>query len=145
MVITSPKDSVANSGDGGRDSHAVHCSERLLRSVYFKPYKACIEEAGTQSVMAAYNSVNGKPSGVNSWLLMSALRDEWGFEGFVVSDYNLLATLLPEKHGMAESPLSVAILALSSGLDVDLPSVVEGKGYDLLDRDDVELQAVESG
>ena len=86
-VITTPKHFVANVGDGGRDSHPIELSETQLREIYFPPFQACIQEGGARSIMSSYNSVNGLPASANRWLLTDVLRKEWGFRGFVVSDY----------------------------------------------------------
>jgi len=130
-IIATPKHFVANFvGDGGRDSNEIHFSERVLREVYLLPYKSCIE-AGALSVMAAYNSLDGTPCSSNRWLLTDVLRNEWGFEGFVVSDYNSVAGIihlsyqllhLRHFHHIAETLEEVAKLALSAGLDVELPA-----------------------
>ena len=119
-VIATPKHFVANFvGDGGRDSNEIHFSERILREIYFPGFKACIK-AGALSVMAAYNSLDGIPCSSNKWLLTEVLKDEWGFEGFVVSDYNSVSGIM-RKHMVAKTPEEVAKLAIEAGLDVELP------------------------
>ena len=85
-IITTPKHFVANHGDGGRDSYPAFLSERLLRETYFKPFKACVQQAGARSIMTSYNSLDGRPCSANSWLLNDVLRKDWGFRGFVISD-----------------------------------------------------------
>ncbi len=85
-VVATPKHFIANSGDGGRDSYPIHYTERYLEEVYFPPYKAVFMELGTRSVMTAYNSLDGTPATSNSRLLRDKLKDEWGFDGFVISD-----------------------------------------------------------
>lgn len=119
-VIATPKHFVANFvGDGGRDSNEIHFSERILREIYFPGFKACIK-AGALSVMAAYNSLDGVPCSSNHWLLTSVLRDEWGFEGYVVSDYGSVWGI-QNKHMVSSTPEETAKLALESGMDVELP------------------------
>ena len=119
-VIATPKHFVANFvGDGGRDSNEIHFSERILREIYFPGFKACIK-AGALSVMAAYNSLDGIPCSSNYWLLTTVLRDEWGFEGFVVSDYGSVWGI-QHKHRVSSTPEETAKLALEAGLDVELP------------------------
>lgn len=119
-VIATPKHFVANFvGDGGRDSNEIHFSELILREVYFPGFKACIK-AGALSVMAAYNSLDGIPCSSHRWLLTHVLRHEWGFEGFVVSDYGSV-TGIPYKHYVVETPEAAAKLALEAGLEVELP------------------------
>ena len=73
--------------ESGMNCAPVNVSERELREVFLSPFKAAIQNAGAISVMAAYNEIDGVPSHANRWLLRDVLRDEWGFEGFVVSDY----------------------------------------------------------
>ena len=76
----------ANNQEKDRMGVEEHVSERALREIYFPGFKACID-AGCKTVMSAYNKLNGKPSAQNDWLLTDILRKEWGFEGFVVSDW----------------------------------------------------------
>jgi beta-glucosidase len=68
-LVTTPKHFIANVGDGGRDSYPIHLDERTLNNYYYPPFKACIQEGGSRSIMSAYNSVNGKASGMNPELL----------------------------------------------------------------------------
>ena len=130
-VVTTPKHFIANYGDGGRDSHPIHLSERELREVYFPPFKACVEEAGARSIMASYNALNDVPCSANSWLLNDILRKEWGFAGFVVSDYGSVWGI-KEKHAVAATPKDAAIQAVEAGLDMELPNI-EYYGKPLLD------------
>ncbi|PMQ00768.1 MAG: beta-glucosidase [Dictyoglomus sp. NZ13-RE01] len=120
-VAATPKHYAANFvGDGGRDSYPIHFSERLLREVYFQTFKAAVEKAGAMSIMSAYNSIDGVPCTANKWLLTDVLRNEWGFKGYVVSDY-MAVTHLITKHRVASSKEEAAKLALEAGLDVELP------------------------
>jgi beta-glucosidase len=120
-VVTTPKHYAANFvGDGGRDSNAVHFSERLLREVYFPAFEASVCEGGALSIMAAYNSLDGVPCSCNRWLITEVLREEWGFEGFVVSDYGSVIHIM-EKHAVAANKQEVAKKAVEAGLEVELP------------------------
>jgi beta-glucosidase len=121
-VVTTPKHFIANNGDGGRDSYPIHLSERELREVYFPPFKACIQEAGSQSIMSSYNAIDGIPTSANPWLLTEILRKDWGFQGFVVSDYGSV-TGIKEKHFVAATPKEAAIKAVEAGLDMELPNI----------------------
>ena len=121
-VLTTPKHFIANVGDGGRDSYPISISERELREVYFPPFKAAFQEANAWSVMASYNSVDGTPASSNKWLLTDLLRKEWGFKGFVVSDYGSVAGIR-EKHFVAGTPKEGAIKAVEAGLDMELPDI----------------------
>ncbi len=120
-VVATPKHYAANFvGDGGRDSYAIHFSERLMREVYLPAFDACVREGGARSIMAAYNSYDGLPCSCNPWLLTSVLRGEWGFRGFVVSDYDSVIQVL-EKHAVAADKTDVAHRTVEAGLDVELP------------------------
>jgi len=121
-VITTPKHYAANVGDGGRDSNVIHFSERLLREIYFPAFKACFQEAGAQSVMAAYNSIEGIPCSAHKWLLTDVLKKEWGFKGFVVSDYGS-ASGIYSMHHTAATKKEAAKQAIEAGLDVELPGI----------------------
>ena len=119
-IIATPKHFVANFvGDGGRDSNEIHFSGLMLREIYFPGFKSSIK-AGALSIMAAYNSLDGVPCSCNKWLLAEVLRLEWGFNGFVVSDYGSVAGII-NKHRITDKPEEVAKLALEAGLDVELP------------------------
>jgi len=85
-VITTPKHFVANVGQGGRDSYPIDFSLRFLREYQLPPFRVAVQEAGSRSVMTAYNSVDGRPATQNPWLLNGLLKETWGFEGFVISD-----------------------------------------------------------
>ncbi len=121
-VITTPKHFVANYGDGGRDSYPVFLSERELREVYFPPFKACIQNGGARSVMASYNALNDVPCSADPWLLTDILRKEWGFRGFVVSDYGSVAGIR-EKHGVTATMRETAAKAVEAGMDMELPDI----------------------
>ncbi|MCB0745135.1 MAG: glycoside hydrolase family 3 protein, partial [Ignavibacteriae bacterium] len=85
-VITTPKHFVANVGDGGRDSYPIHFNERLMEEIYFPAFKESVQKGNAQSLMISYNSYDGTPCTANDWLLNKKLKDEWGFNGFVISD-----------------------------------------------------------
>lgn len=85
-LLADVKHFAANSQEKDRLGVEEHISERALREIYFPGFKACVD-AGCKTVMNAYNKVNGVPAAMNSWLLTDVLRKEWGFEGFVVSDW----------------------------------------------------------
>jgi len=121
-IITTPKHFVANDADGGRDSNPVHLNERLLREIYLPPFEACVREAGSLSVMAAYNSLDGTPCSSNRWLLIEVLRGEWGFQGFVVSDYGSVGGIF-DLHKTAATHQETAVQALQAGLEMELPNV----------------------
>lgn len=122
-VICSPKHFLANFvAEGGRDSGNVGLSERELRELHMVPYEAAVKEAGVKSLMAGYNTIDGVPCSSNRWLLTDVLRKEWGFNGFVVSDwsgvYHAYGTLK-----VAPTMGEAAALCVKAGLDVDLPRI----------------------
>jgi len=121
-VMATPKHYVANVGDGGRDSYPIEYSERLLREVYLPPFRACFQEGHATSVMAAYNALDGLPCSANHWLLTDLLRGEWGFRGFVVSDYGSVGGII-DAHHMAATKEDAAREAVEAGLDVELPGI----------------------
>ncbi len=127
-IVATPKHFVVNfEADGGRDSHEAHFSELVLREVFLPPFRACIK-AGALSLMAAYNSLDGVACSCNRWLLTDLLRREWGFEGFVVSDYGSVPGIIYQ-HSLASTKDLAAKLALEAGMDVELPSVdIFGEG-----------------
>ena len=116
-VITTPKHFAANVGDGGRDSYPIHFSELLLDEIYFPAFKACFEKGKSTSVMTAYNSINGIPCSSNPWLLKHILKQQWGFDGFVISDAGAVGGILDLHHTVNNREES-AKSAIEGGLDV---------------------------
>ncbi|EIJ39995.1 MULTISPECIES: beta-glucosidase BglX [Galbibacter] len=102
--------------EGGRDYNSVDMSRVKMFNQYLPPYKAAID-AGAASVMTSFNDVDGVPATGNKWLLTDLLRDRWGFEGFVVSDYTSLNEMIA--HGLGDLQ-AVSALALKAGLDMDM-------------------------
>ncbi|WP_340106000.1 glycoside hydrolase family 3 N-terminal domain-containing protein [Rhodohalobacter sp. 8-1] len=111
--------------EAGMNCAPVNVSMRELREVFLPPFKNAIDEAGVISVMASYNEIDGVPSHANKWLLQDLLRDEWGFEGFVVSDYYAIWELSdrPDTHGhhIAKDGKEAAKLAIEAGVNIELP------------------------
>lgn len=105
--------------EAGRDYNVVELSERELREYYLPAYKACID-AGAPMLMPSFNSMNGIPSTVNPWLMKKVLKDEWGFDGMVISDFNAVGELL--KHGIAADQKEAAKLAFQHGCDMEMSS-----------------------
>ena len=103
--------------ESGRDYNTAELSEHTLRNVYLPPYKAALE-AGVGTFMASFNEINGVPATANRWLLTDILRNEWGFKGFVVSDYTGINELIA--HGVAEDEQHAAELAVNAGVDMDM-------------------------
>lgn len=119
-VIATPKHYADNYSHGGRDSNSSDTSERTMREVYLRPFEKCIKEGGAMSVMSAYNSWEGVPCTCNEYLLTTVLRDEWGFEGFVVSDYSAVEGVYAA-HRLCNSRIEAQAKSLKAGLDIDLP------------------------
>jgi beta-glucosidase len=107
--------------EGGMNWAPPHLSARELREVYLLPFEAAVKEAGLASVMNAYNELDGVPCGASKELLTHILREEWGFDGLVVSDYFTVNQLMVY-HQVATSKSEAAALALDAGIDVELPS-----------------------
>ncbi len=105
--------------EGGRDYNTVDISERTLREVYMPPFKAAVA-AGVATVMSAFNDLNGVPASGNEYTLKTVLKGEWGFRGFVVSDWNAIGELIV--HGIAADGAEAAKLAISAGVDMDMVS-----------------------
>lgn len=120
-VVATPKHYIANFvGDGGRDSNEIHLSKKILKEIYFPAFKVCIQKANALSIMASYNSIDGVPCSCNKWLLTDILRKEWGFEGYVVSDYFSVLHIY-SKHKVVRTKAEAAKEALEAGLDMELP------------------------
>src|SRR2546430_1566171 len=119
-VLATVKHFAAYGGaEGGRDYNTVDLSDRTLREVYLPPYRAGID-AGAGTVMASFNEIGGIPSTASPWLMTTVLRREWGFKGFVVSDWTAVAELL--NHGVAGTSADAGKLALEAGVDMDMVS-----------------------
>jgi beta-glucosidase len=103
--------------EGGRDYNSADVSERTLREVVLPPFKAAVDE-GCATLMGAFNEIAGVPASINDILLDGMLRQEWGFGGFVVSDWDAIGELL--SHGVAETRPQAGAMALSAGLDMDM-------------------------
>lgn len=105
--------------EAGRDYNTVDMSERTLREIYLPPFEAA-KDAGVGSFMTAFNDLNGVPATANSWLLRQILRDEWRFDGLVVSDYTAVKELIA--HGLAADEREAAMYALNGGTDMEMVS-----------------------
>ena len=103
--------------EAGRDYNTTDMSEQRLREVYLPPFKAAVD-AGVATLMSAFNDINGVPASGNRFTLTKVLRGEWGFDGFVVSDYTSVTEMIA--HGYAADGADAARLALSSGVDMEM-------------------------
>src|ERR1700749_1096513 len=103
--------------ESGRDYNTTDMSEQRLREIYLPPFKAAVD-AGVATLMSAFNDINGVPSSGNPFTLTKILRGEWGFDGFVVSDYTSVTEMIA--HGYAADGADAARLALWAGVDMEM-------------------------
>lgn len=109
--------------EGGRDYNTAEIPVRLLRQVYLPPFQATVA-AGTATFMSAFESLNEVPASANAFTLTQVLRKEWGFKGFVVSDWNSIGELVPQ--GLAQDHAVAAGKAFLAGVDMDMESNAYG-------------------
>ena len=111
--------------ESGQNCAPVNVSERVLRETFLHPFKDAIQKGGAISVMASYNEIDGVPSHASEWLLRDVLRKEWGFKGFVVSDYYAIWELhhRPDTHGhfVAKDKKQACELAVRAGVNIEFP------------------------
>lgn len=105
--------------EGGRDYNSTMISERSLRNTYLPPFKACAD-AGAATLMTSFNEIDGVPSTGNRWLLKDILRDEWGWDGMVVTDWNSAGEMIA--HGFSRDLEHSAEQAVNAGVDMDMMS-----------------------
>ena len=105
-------------GEAGRDYNTVDMSRNRMFNEFMYPYEAAVE-AGVGSVMASFNEIDGIPATGNKWLLSDLLRGQWGFEGFVVTDFTGISEMI--EHGVGDLQ-TVSALALNAGVDMDMVS-----------------------
>ncbi|WP_404429207.1 beta-glucosidase BglX [Sutcliffiella horikoshii] len=110
--------------EGGRDYNTVNMSERQLRESYLPAYKAALDE-GCQMVMTAFNTVDGIPASGNKKLMRDLLREEWGFDGVMISDWGAVKELIP--HGVAEDEREAALKGLEAGVDIEMMTACYAK------------------
>jgi beta-glucosidase len=103
--------------ESGRDYNTVDMSPVKMFNDYLPPYKAAFD-AGAGSAMSSFNEINGVPATANKWLMTDLLRKQWGFEGFVVTDYTAINEMID--HGIGRDLKDVSELALNAGIDMDM-------------------------
>ncbi len=108
--------------EGGTNIAPANFSERILREQFFYPFQIAVTEAGAMSVMPSYNEIDGVPSHANRWLLQKVLREEWGFKGFISSDYFGINELIT-RHHVAGNEAEAAKRAIEAGVDLELPHI----------------------
>ncbi|MEK7780347.1 MAG: glycoside hydrolase family 3 C-terminal domain-containing protein, partial [Verrucomicrobiota bacterium] len=111
--------------ESGQNCAPVNVSMRVLRETFLQPFQECLHKAKAISIMASYNEIDGVPSHASEWLLRDVLRKEWGFKGFVVSDYYAIWELgyRPDTHGhfVAKDKLESCALAIKAGVNIEFP------------------------
>lgn len=111
--------------EGGSNTAPANYSERILREFHFAPFRHVIDSEPVYSVMATYHEIDGVPGHANKWLLTGLLREEWGFRGFVVSDYFAIREMHDREgvnsHRVARDGKHAAELAISAGVNIELP------------------------
>ncbi len=127
-VAACPKHYVAYGGaEGGRDYNTVDISERTLREVYLPPFHAAIK-SGAASIMSAFNDLNGIPASANHFTLTEILRDEWKWDGVVISDYNAVGEIV--RHRFAGNMKEAAYRGFKAGVDIDMVGdSIDGNPY----------------
>ena len=103
--------------EGGRDYNSTYLTERQLRNVYLPPFEAAVK-AGSMTLMTSFNDNDGVPSTGNSFVVKDVLRGEWGFDGFVVTDWNSMGEMI--NHGFGVDRKDVAEKAVNAGVDMDM-------------------------
>jgi beta-glucosidase len=106
--------------EGGRDYNATVISPSAMRNIYLPPFKAAVD-AGVATLMCAFNDVNGVPMSAHTYLLRDVLRKEWGFQGFVVSDWESIREMIP--HGYSADERDAAIAAVRAGVNMEMASI----------------------
>jgi beta-glucosidase len=108
--------------EGGRNLGPARVSERELREIFLFPFEVAIREGGSLSLMNAYHEIDGVPCACSKFLLTKILKEEWGFKGYVVSDYFAIE-MLNTFHKVAKDLKESAIKALEAGIDIELPDI----------------------
>lgn len=117
-VVSTPKHFAANNEEHNRFECNPQISEKQLREYYLPAFEACIKDGKAASIMSAYNAVNNVPCTCNPWLLTHVLRDDWGFDGYVVSDCGGPSLLL-SGHKYVKTKAAAATLSIKAGLDLE--------------------------
>lgn len=130
LVVTLKHFAAHGSPEGGLFVSPVPTGERQLRELYLQPFKIAVMKAGALSVMPAYSEIDGIPCSTSKFLLIKILREEWGFKGYVFSDY-VAIEMLQSSQRTAETPGHAGKQALEAGMDLEAPHIY-GFGEELL-------------
>ncbi|MEO7489498.1 MAG: glycoside hydrolase family 3 N-terminal domain-containing protein, partial [Ferruginibacter sp.] len=107
--------------EGGTNLAPANFSERILRENHFYPFELAVKKANVRTVMASYNEIDGVPNHANKWLLNDVLRGEWGFSGYVISDYDAVNRMITRQHASINKS-EAAKNAINAGMDFECPS-----------------------
>ncbi|RZM28584.1 MAG: glycoside hydrolase family 3 protein, partial [Pedobacter sp.] len=107
--------------EGGTNLAPANLSERILRENHFYPFEMAVKKANVRTVMASYNEIDGIPNHANKWLLNDILRGEWGFTGYVISDYDAVNRMVTRQHASFDRR-EAGKNAINSGMDFECPS-----------------------
>lgn len=121
LLATAKHFAAYGAAEGGRDYNTADLSPHTLHEIHLPPFRSAVD-AGAQSVMAGFNEIAGVPMHAHRHLLRDVLRDDWGFEGVLVSDYTGVMELI--RHGVAGDSAAAGALALRAGVDVDMVSTI---------------------
>ncbi len=127
--------------EGGRDYNATYLTDRQLRDIYLPPFKEAVDN-GCASIMTSFNDNDGLPTSANSWLLRDVVRDEWGFDGVVVSDWGSVGEMT--NHGVAVDKKDAARIGLNCGTDMEMSSKTYIRfGEQLIEEGSVEMAVLD--
>lgn len=107
--------------EGGTNLAPANFSERVLRESHFYPFELAVKKANVRTVMASYNEIDGIPNHANSWLLNDVLRGEWGFNGYVISDYDAVNRMVSRQNASVNQA-EAALKSIQAGMDFECPS-----------------------
>ncbi len=128
--------------EGGRDYNSTYLTERQLRDIYLPPFKTAVEN-GCASIMTSFNDNDGLPTSANPWLLRDVVRDEWGFDGVVVSDWGSVGEMT--NHGIAADKKDAARIGLNCGTDMEMSSkTYMNYGEQLIEDGSVEMEVLDN-
>ncbi|HOX82592.1 MAG TPA: glycoside hydrolase family 3 N-terminal domain-containing protein [Chryseolinea sp.] len=107
--------------EGGTNLAPANLSERVLRENHFYPFEMAVKKANVRTVMASYNEIDGIPNHANKWLLNDVLRGEWGFTGYVISDYDAVNRMVSRQHASLNQE-EAGMKSINAGMDFECPS-----------------------
>jgi beta-glucosidase len=118
--------------EGGTNLAPADFSERVLREMHCLPFEMAVKEGNVRTVMASYNEIDGVPNHLNRWLLTDILRGEWGFDGYVISDYDGISRTI-DRQFVSKDAAEAGRRALKAGVDFELPSIKQNDCFQHLE------------